>query len=408
MKRAVALLICAIFFGCAVQENGNARGEDSADLKLTITQAGATSFLELNYKGKNQEKQINIQRVDDCSPGWVARQIESGNEESDIFVVRTNMTGYENLLKKGFCSNLNTYEPLASELKQMDNAIIEAISFEGNLYAVPEIVMWNSNSCLLCNTEHPLWKRYNLEYQHSASDILSMMEDLEKNNELDEWWFWEDHEDADHLHNICVTGSVNYLEINERENMIRLPKDEYMEMYLRFDRIRESLLNRINPPSWQEPLFFSINYWDESIFARDNLIPILITPLPGQEELLLLMLEVLILNPGSRNKEEAIQYMEYVVDSFSPVQALALWPEKAEAVENPYKEETGTNWIISPSMVKWYQQLGDHIYVLKKGLMNLFYNNQGVEILNNYLDGKISIKDYIDYLSEKLCMLMKE
>ena len=406
MKRAIArflglLLIIHLFpsIGYADQNQDNSN-------ELVITQESVSSIYEITYMDMHPELNLTVQRVDDCSPGWVARQIESRDTTSDLYVIRTGMAGYTDLLQKGFCADLNDLESLFPRLLSMTPAILDAISYQEHLYAVPEMVILQSHSCLLCDPTHPLWSRYHLEDHHSVSDILDMMQDLEEKDELDEWWFWNDHADAGHLYNLCVVGSASYMETEESE--ISLEKDEYRELFSRFDQIRQSLLNRIDPPSAKDPLFYAVSYVDESLLSNENLTPVLVTPLSGQREILQLGLQVLVMNPYAPHREEAIQYLNDLMDAYSPLQSLYLYPENAEPMKDPYAELTGRPWILSPGLISWYQKSSEQIQVPLKGLMSLFWDNQGLEMEKRYLNNSITIDQYISYLDGKLTMLKME
>ncbi len=405
MKRIYMLLlgtlVISLFFEPAVAELGK-----SEQAMLVITQTGATTMQQMEYIEENSEVNIVVQRVNDCSPAWVAQQIESGNNTTDLFMVRTNMTGFSDLLTKGYCASLNGEESFVSQIKQMNHGIVNAISIQGEIYAVPDTVMWDGSICLLCNYTHPLWSRYNLEKDHSISAILNMLEDLEKNQELDEWWIWNDHEDAAHLYNICVIGSISYLEASD--NRIDLLQQEYTELFQRFDHIRKSILNRIDPPMSREPLFYQMYMLDESVAANENLRPILLTPFQDQEEILPVTLNVIVLNPNAPNRKEAYQYINHVLGSYSPLQSACLFPEQAEPIINPFEEVTGNHWVISPGWVEWIKANESKVRVPMRGIMKLFWDNQGLEWEQRYLDGNITINQYIDYLSDKISMLISE
>ena len=406
MKQRCALYLCLLVFSFFFFERTFAEQDELVHSMLTITQAGAPTLQQLKFIEEKTEINVVIQRVNDCSPGWVAQQIESGNNTSDLFIVRTNMTGFSDLIRKGYCESLNEEESLVTQINQMNKGIVDAISLQGEVYAIPEMVMWDGSICLLCNPTHPLWSRYNLENYHSISDILNMLEDLEMNRELDEWWLWGDHEDAAHLYNLCVVGSINYIEASD--NNIDLIKQEYTELFQRFDHIRQSILKRIDPPASRNPLFYQMNMLDESMASNENLRPLLITPFNDQEEILSVTLNVVVLNPNAPNKKEAYYYLNHILESYSQLQSACLFSGKAEPVINPYEESTGNHWVLSPGLAEWIRSNERNVRVPMRGIMKLFWDNQGLEWEQRYLNGNITINQYIDYLSHKLSMLVRE
>lgn len=406
MKRVCALLLCILSFsGLMLRKTlADQRKEDHA--ALTIAQAGATTFEEMQYIGENPEVDVEIRRVDDCTPGWVAQQIEAGDNTIDIFVVRSNMIGYADLINKGYCASLNSEGSILSITDQMNRYVVDAISYQGEICAIPDMMLWDGSICMLCNPEHPLWSRYQLESHHSISDILDMIEDLAERNELDEWWLWNDHEDADRLYNICVIGSINYMEaLNEG---VDLEQEKYKNLYERFDRMRQEIMERTDPPMSVEPLFYQINMLDESVFSNGNLQPVLVTPFADQEELLPITLRLLILNPNAPNLNEAIRYLRHKLESYTPFQSACLFPRAVEPIENPFEESTGEHWILSPDIINWINITDSEVRVPTRGLMNLFWDNQGLDWEQRYLNGQITIDQYIDYLSQKLAMLINE
>ncbi len=399
-------VLCLVFLMMIVYETGNAGGEASEQSELVIVQQGATSIQQISFMGMYTDMDVDFRRNDDCTPGWVAQQIEAKNDTADLFVIRTNMIGYEDLMRKGYCAGLNEIEPIFSRLSEMDPGITGAISYEGTFYAVPDFAIWDSASCLLCNPEHPLWSAYNLQEHHSLSDILGMLKDLESNRELEEWWLWDDHYDAGHLYNLCVVGSVNYQEAAGKG--MDLQGEAYQELYADFDRIRQSLLKRTDPPTGGPTLFYSASFLTEYLYSEEHLVPVLVAPFDGQEEFLRMTLQVLVLNPYAPHLNEAIEYLNYVMDSYSPFQLLSLYPDRAEPIRDPYEEATGRHWILSPDLISWVQARRETVRIPLTGLMSLFWDHQGLEAESRYLEGHMSMAQYMDYLADKLVMFYAE
>lgn len=372
--------------------------------KLVITQTGATSIQEKEYIEENPDIDITIRRVDDCSPGWVAQQIESGDNITDLYVVRTNYAGYHNLISRGYCAELNSIVPLSLILQQMPQYALGAISCNGSIYAVPEMIILNTDNCVLCNTKHPLWQQYDLKNHHSVKDILDMIDDLQDKNELDQWWFWNDHYDDVHLYNLSIVGCIRYMEANDQMDM---SNSEYGDLFYHQDKARQMLIERSTPPE-NEALFYSLSYVNPSLLTNEDYELIIFTPFPEQTEMLQLAMQVIVLNPYAPNKEEAINYLIHRIDHYSQLESLFLFPDTNGTSLDTSSETTEANPTLTHDFFTKVRASTEMIRIPTKGYLDLFWDEQGLSAETRYLSGYISIEQYIEYLSKKLMMIEYE
>lgn len=371
--------------------------------KLYITQTGAASMQEKQYIEENPDIDITIRRVDDCTPGWVAQQIESGDNITDLYVVRTNHTGYYDLISRGFCNELSSILPLSSRLQGMPQYVLDVISCDGSFYAVPEMIILESSSYLLCNTKHPLWQQYDLKNHHSVTDILDMIDDLYEKNELDQWYLWDEYDD-EHMYNLCMVGSVSYMEAIDQINM-RDP--EYVSLFNRYDKARQTLRERTTPPK-RDPLFQTVYLWNLSLLTNQDYELVMVAPFSGQEEMLRLVMEVVVLNPHAPHKEEAIQYLTHMIENYPQMESLFLFPDKAGTPLDTSSEIPVLSQPLSQDFVAKIKANTDKIQIPTDSYLNLFMDEQGISARDRYFSGCMSFEQFIEYMSKRLMMIANE
>ena len=372
--------------------------------KLYITQTGAASMQEKQYIEENPDIDITIRRVDDCTPGWVAQQIESGDNITDLYVVRTNYAGYYDLISRGYCAELNSIEQLSSILQKMPQYVLDAISCNGTIFAVPEMIILNSDNCVLCNTKHPLWQQYDLKNHHSVKDILDMIDDLQNKNELDQWWLWDDHCDDAHLYNISIVGCISYMEANDHMDM---SNPEYVNLFYQQDKARQRLIERSTPPE-NEALFHSLSFVDSSLLTNEDYELIIFTPFPGQTEMFQLSMQVIVLNPYAPNKEDAIAYLMHRIENYPQLESLFLFPDTTESQVTISDEITEVNPALTQDVITKVRSSADVIRIPTKGYLTLFWDEPGLSAESRYFSGYMSIEQYIEYLTKKLRMIESE
>ena len=240
MKKSLCVIISIILIYCL--STGYTESSLTETEKLVIVKMGnAYSLNEMEY-AEREGRDLLVIGNSNCTPAWVAQQIDSGNDTVDIFSIKTNMQGYRDLLNKGYCASINEMKHVIDHLDQMPKSIKSALGDKNYIYAVPESISWTSSSYLVCDTTHPLWEEYNLASNHSIESILHMLIDLSDQNRLDEYWLWSDHADVGHLYNLCIVGCINYLiASNQLEDV---ESDRYRDLFRQFDRVRTALLNR--------------------------------------------------------------------------------------------------------------------------------------------------------------------
>lgn len=107
----------------------------------------------VNYRLTYPEASVVTRRLesDEGTPAAIAQSIRMLDSSVDIYFTRTNFTGYQAMLEKGFCADLSGEAELSRQVNDMADCIKDAVTVDGKICAVPYGVIFGSFSTLGCS-----------------------------------------------------------------------------------------------------------------------------------------------------------------------------------------------------------------------------------------------------------------
>lgn len=107
----------------------------------------------VNYRLTHPEASVVTRRLesDEGTPAAIAQSIRMLDSSVDIYFTRTNFTGYQAMLEKGFCADLSGEAELSRQVNDMADCIKDAVTVDGKICAVPYGMIFGSFSTLGCS-----------------------------------------------------------------------------------------------------------------------------------------------------------------------------------------------------------------------------------------------------------------
>ena len=289
-----------------------------------------------------EEETINSEQA-------LTQAIQSGETSTDIYFVSPGYFDFKNIMKKEYALALNGSQTISDNVGRMYPFIQQAITYNGQIYGVPEDVYIYSNLSVLTES----WK----EVGFSEEDIpKTYMEFLE----LAKQWYDglnEEHSEYSFL------GGYDSL---SQSDLIDMMINEYINYYqykkelLNFDtplfRKLIEKIGEIDIPVKRDEDYLSGGMvimgddYQKELFMRggssllqggsDRYYTGLYLPLDeGMELGYPVGTQVAFVNPRSQNQELALAYLEEITNTYQPVQQTTMYQDVNEPIKSEYYEE---------------------------------------------------------------------
>ena len=332
--------------------------------------------------------QVGVVLGNSMSSDDITQAMMNRSQESDIFRLSVNSDAYRALMNRGYLLPI-TGEAAKAAVGKMYPAVVEAMSAGGQLMAVPVSTYTTS----LHYNENVL-KKMGLTEAELPTTWEGMIEFIARWGERYKEEFPE------------LSLFEPPMMPNIREMMVRYILDDYM---LTLDRpgaqiaydtpVLKNLLTQLDQAdfsaveteasedgsySWDgETILFEtsdlISRWNEGLKPW---------PLKLSEDIptaLQMSLEVLVVNPFSQNQQEAMNFLDCVVENYTPEMRIALMPGENEPVRDSRYEYDMAQY---RKMVDEAKKMADEADAADKQMMEENYNNQ-LKYMEDY-DSKYS------------------
>lgn len=437
-------------------------GFDVSDRGLVVGHTGLDLMLNRVREAHGDLNVIDRELPSKTDPATIAQAVRTGDQSVDIYLVRTSSKGYRAMLEKGFCADLSGSEALMRQVQDMPTAIAEALMSEGKLLAIPYAAVF-ADGTLGCSQQALVAMGLTMaDVPTSIDGLLDALLLWQQEGRLDQVWVSEWHEDASVLYGLTVNGYV--LGAGGGQAYIDLRDPAFRALMEKYDRVAEMLASR-EAPDINAPVLLSQRGLDKflgtSIFGEivlpwstnrtANWEMLRYSALPDQEPLIGLALDVAVVNPLSKRKEEAVAFLELMLEELPAQDALYLWPERAEPVEKPsYLNDTALarreireyeailarddlttderveaennladwqgylaewedrRWLVSEEAIATYRAAQENLVVKTNDMMSLIYEAGGLNIGERYREGQATVDQLIDTLGNLSWSIMQE
>lgn len=367
----------------------------------------------------------------------------------DLFWLNLAQADFAALMEKGYALKLNTSQKLIENHVQLVPIVQQTVSKNGEVFAVPV-----SAYATVCLREERFIGPNGQMPVNSLDDLIDFLE---------RWPM----DFASQYPDMAPVSSEN-IRRGMYEMVLRLYTDAYFgagrELSFDTPQLRQ-LLTRLSALDWAalggvdsdylSPVFFD-NEWMLYISlmdgdGRDNLtyLPFIPDTAPDLAAALPLHVSVVFINPFSKHPNEAVRFLEALVDLVDENSKLMLYDKDAAAVENPQYRQTledhlmrveeikqeaaaargaekaeleasalrvasyydelaeTARWLISPDQMAAWLEFSRHAFV-----QQLTPERQGAlaafEILSRLADGQMGLEEFIKEAQGRLRLVREE
>ena len=244
------------------------------------------------------------------------------------------------MLEKGYCADLSGEAELSRQVNDMADCIKDAVTVDGKICAVPYGMIFGSFSTLGCSQAAFDTLGISIsELRSSTDELLDCILSWIEAGMLDDLWLHDLHQDRSILYGLTLNNYISHA--RQDDGMVDLASSDFTALMMKLDQIIQWINTRDQPDDDALALFSqkSLGYFLTSP-EDDDWKMLRLTPYPMMTPSFDVCLNVAVVNPLSRHYEEAVSFLECVLQDMEPEAAMLLWPSRAQPVENPgYAQE---------------------------------------------------------------------
>ena len=268
----------------------------------------------------------------------LALQLVLRNDDVDIYAMNTGTPICAAMLDKGFALDLSGEAALMNIVSAMYPRVAEQVKREGNLYALPIDV-----SCFGALGYNPeLFAKENIAIPNTLFELMDLMEDRAMGNEP-------------LINSMSGTSEAVLRQIlytylsaaTAKGPAMPFDKDTFRRLILRWEEIAP-LLGNTGPisPLPETPALFCDRFFflpGSGSFLTEgySLLPLSIDA--GFQKILPVNLNVMIVNPASKNQADALRFLSFYMENLPGRQKVTLYPCESAPVEDPESRKRETN-----------------------------------------------------------------
>lgn len=420
--------------------------------KLKINNSGYLDGMKSAYylfTDAHPEYMVSISDSGDTAS--IMQDMMNRSDAVDIYTISMSDDAYTALFERGFMAELGASQTLRDAVAAMYPIMQDAVTKDGELYAVP---MAAHGSCLTLN-ETLLTEKLGFaqeELPKTWLDMLGMiakladgkMEDVPEATLLDPYYT-----ERDAKFNVFYSMLGDYfLWLDESEENVKRGSEVLVALCEAFEAIDWSGFGM--PQEYEDNQVWDWN--PENIIMSTNGVGInyyyeeqqVMTPLAIEGEPKIgLELRVAFVNPFSKHREAAIEYLEMAYGAMDETTKMGLCPEMNDPVESKYYEENIQNfdkniadlkeameksedednreqlaqsieemesyrdefienvrWDVSAEQIERYRKLGESFAISGQSV----WSSGSSEQVSQYLDGAITAQQLASELEKTLQM----
>ena len=381
-----------------------------------------------------------------------AQLLLTGESDYDLFWVKLHGVDLDSLIKKGYAADLSQSSTLQAAHRQLYPFLQEACGQEGRAYALP----MTAHATVLLGE-----KRY--AFDDKGQPLITSIQGFLDYLEAWQEGFGKDNPDMVSYRGYLMREGAFKLALNTYINQamaqgeaLDFDTPQLRAIFSRIDAMDwAGLGDRQDGEDYAAPALFD-NEWLIYLRLMDgdgrdshHYFPFLLAAEEGQRGALPLTVSCVFVNAKSKNIDKAIRFLEILSGNLQPDARILLREKDNNPVENPYYEQTlkdyrellarkrqemdqapelekaelaswlkraegyyeemkeSQRWQISPGQIAAFRQLAQNAFVLRYDS-----NAQGAQaafdILPQYVDGSISLDQYITEIQNRLRLIQQE
>ena len=207
-------------------------------LKVLFWGNGNEANATTSYRLTHPEVSVITKRLEseEKDPAAIAQSIRMRDSSVDIYFIRTNYTGYQAMLEKGFCADLSGEAELVRQVQDMTNGFADAVTVDGKLRAVPYAVIFSSFSTLGCSQAAFDALGVSIsELPSSTDELLDCILSWIEAGMLDDFWLHDLHQDRSLLYGLTMYGYMNHA--SQADGTVDLSDPAFTALMMKLDRV---------------------------------------------------------------------------------------------------------------------------------------------------------------------------
>lgn len=388
----------------------------------------------------------------------MAQAMSSGDDAFDVYTLTLSYNDFASLMEKGFCLGLSGDETVSAELSQMYPFLQDAVQYNGTYYAVP---LYLQSYGLSINKN--CWEENDLT-DRIPDSFMGMLDFIN-------WWTEEGMQEYPDL--ILFEDVYEYQQMLSRQAM-----NLYMYQYQakgealalntpQLQRVLQAVetldFDTLNDSIPQEEASGMITSTSEALFATwGNAMdvssysyyqPLLIPLEEGGEINIPVDIEVMFINPNTKNADMAMLYLQTELAKMNPQQHIMMYPDDNEPIVDTYylkmvedtekevadaqeKLKTATPeeaaalqnvidsdemilankdkyyWLVSQEGISAYRQIVEHCFAAVPSVFNNYTDSNAANAMDTlfqrYLQKQIPLAQFLSQMDDKVRMMQME
>ncbi len=282
----------------------------------------------------------------------LAQAMITGDHSFDVYNLDISYQDFVSLMEKGYCMDLSSSPVLAAELARMYPFLQSAISRDGKFYALPIIINGYGLSIV-----PKTWEESGLTSRMPGS-FLELIDFMN-------WWAEEGHiqhpeiqlmEDVTDFRKTMFQMALDLYVHQSQANHEELSFDTplFRTIMQALEGLKAEELNNIMPSDPEKSmntagLFRNYGDWLKVQGGLRSLMtskPLMLPIQSGGPVYIPVNVQVLFINPNTKNPDTALKYLESALEYMDPAQHIMMFPDDNEPVPQENFEQTVQQWTV--------------------------------------------------------------
>ncbi len=290
---------------------------------------------------------------------YIPKMLLYSPEEADIFIVSTDNGIYNGILNKGHALDLNQAEAVTKAVADMHPDIRDKVTKDGKIYGLPIDV-----ACTTMLYDRGLFQELGLKVPNTWLELMDLMIELAQRDDI--CLMKKPYYGASASETVLTLMMNAYFNAASAGNPgLAYDPATFQSLLEKWEEM-DSVLDRAGerPVKEDQKALFKPDLPGWPKFSAGRLAGFSILPLafsPGGEKYAPASLSVMMINPASKHREEALRFLEYYAKNLPAYYRIYLCPgENAPApIPSTVKEMAKNEQIIAQLTQQWDSSAGE-------------------------------------------------